>query len=1205
MDKRLLYSAVLVASLSTNYAQAKVEDPVLPDPVQLKLDGTDTVAIKNILADKWLTKGNAWGTQASLGDSGLGFAIVPNKGADGQPDGTYTFFDDVVNADTKFGDFTKKMFLIGNDIKNGGNAYVDYASQGIERTYWKVTPDGNKFKFQSNMYPETYAGHNPSDNGLNEKGEATEIETQFRPALTEDGTNGLEWQAYPYTYFYRLEKLKEEINSAIDEGYDMTEIEAIYNNPDAKYWQLKEASRMISIIKRNKAMAGATADSPVSITEYFTDANCDALGGWTHDCEYDKDGNVGSGGHGTNWQTHSSVYTAPDGYQTEKFIERWVSGNSDPVTNTEVAGAGRLSDGVLSQTLHKLPAGGYKVTCYAMATQQSKGDDYKVEGVSVFADTKSTPNSQTVATLGGVPQKYEFLLDVKEGEDLTIGFKLENCTANWVFVDNFQIEYCGPSFKAMNLYDVQQAATELGNKLDAAACPDYLDIASKLVDKANNMTLDTDDEAISNMKTQLAEIQAKINKSLDLYLELDALDKEIGEFIGSLDIDALKPEAQKKVNELDDLDNDCGYDVNESAADLAATTHTLNNEQLTQYIADLKIKLEEARKAVIQKGDDITWKIVNPSFDTGTSEGWTGKVTVSKDYKNCEAYQSTFDLYQDITNIPDGVYELSVLAFQRVANNDVASVAHDNGTEDITAVIYANDLETPFTSPYTYGMKEPAVTTGSTPDYKYNLNGEDVYIPNSMQGMAAAITENPNAYTVTVPMLVEGGTLRIGVREKRRPTNGTWGDWAIWDNFRLKYLGNDAEAYKEVTTPLIAKADALLESKMNADVRAALVKANDALKANGTSEGIHALSAAIEVANTSIEAYKPLKEAIDNAQTRYEENEATSETSDAAKGLYTAAVNTAQGIYDNGTVADAEIPAAIKALNSGVTKYVINDIIANASVDKPADITKVIANSDFATKSSTGWDVIDGKMGFQTDVEAGEFYNCTFNLQQTLVGLPAGMYRLTTQAFYRYGNNPSAKVDDSDQLKYDVNENAYLYFSDKEIPTEDGKTVATELPESKQAIKTITAYQVAEDNLNNGAGLSSTSGLKEMETGTGIYIPDNMVTAQAFFNHSGDAYVSEPLNFNYYGNSDFRIGLIKNVKNDATSGDWTIVKNFKLYYLGEDPTGISEIVTDANAVATKIYNASGMQIGKLQKGINIIETVMKDGSKKVKKVVVK
>lgn len=1193
MDKRLLYSAVLVASLSTNYAQAQVNDPVLPNPVQLKLDGTDTVAIKNILADKWLTKGNAYGTQTSLGDSGLGFVIVPNKGDDGQPNGTYSFCND---KSGKFGAFSNKMFLNSVD-EYGGNSYVDYNNQGIEKTYWKVTPNGTTFKFQANGQPDTYAGYNPNDNGFDGKGEAA-VDGQFRPALTADDSYGLDWAAYPYTYFYRLEKLKDQINSAHDEGLDVTAVEAIYNNPNAEYWQLKEASRMITDARRNKAMADATAESRVDITEYAPDANCDALTGWTHDCIYDDKGDVGHGGHGTNWQTNSHAYTAPDGYQTEKFIERWVHGNSDPVTGTEeVAGAGRLSDGVLSQTLHKLPAGGYKVTCYAMATQQTKGDDFKVEGVSVFADTKATKNSQAVATKAGVPQKYEFLLDIKEGEDLTIGFKLENCTANWVFVDNFQIEYCGPSFKAMNLNDVQKAAEELDAKLAGInACPTYTDKAAELIESARAMTEDsTSDEEINTMKKNLSDVAAEIEKSSELYAELENLNTTIGEFL------ALDP-AGDEFEDFMALYDDCG--TGEGVESLMSTW-SLNNEELTQYMADLKVKLEAAQNASIKPGDDITRKIVNPSFDSG-SEGWTvkeGNPKFDGTYKNCEVYQGTFDIYQDITNIPDGVYELSVLAFQRVAENKVASKAHDTGTEDITAFIYANDLETPFTSPYTYGMK---VNSGN--DYAYTLNGETVYIPNSMKGMAAATTENPNAYTVTVPMLVEGGTLRIGVREKRRPSNinNSWGDWAIWDNFRLKYIGSKGDALGAVTTPLIAKADGLLASNMNADVRAQLEAAKTALETEATVPGIHTLSAAIEAANTSIDAYNTLKEAIDNAQTRYEENEATSTTSETAKGLYTAAMATAQGIYDNGTAADAEIPAAIKALNGGVTKYVINDIIADASEAKPADITKVIANSDFATMSSTGWDVKDGTMGFQANnsVEAGEFYNCTFNLQQSLVGLPAGMYRLITQAFYRNGNDASAKVDGSDdQLKYDVNENAYLYFSDKEIPTEEGKKVATELPENKQAIKTITALKIAEDKWND-VGLSDNGGLKKMDDG--MYIPDNMITAQAFFKSAaGSAYDSEPLNFNYDGNSDFRIGLIKNVKNETTSGDWTIVKNFKLYYLGVDPTGISEIVTDANAVATKIYNASGMQIGKLQKGINIIETVMKDGSKKVKKVVVK
>lgn len=1186
MDKRLLYSAVLVASLSTNYAQAQVNDPVLPNPVQLKLDGTDTVAIKNILADQWLTNGNAYGTQTSLGTSGLGFVIVPNKGDDGQPNGTYSFCND---KSGKFGAFSNKIFLNSFD-ENGGNSYVDYNNQGIEKTYWKVTPNGTTFRFQSNEQPDTYAGYNPNDTGLDGKGE-TPVDGLFRPALAESSEYGLDWAAYPYTYFYRLEKLKDQINSAHDEGLDVSAVEAIYNNPNAEYWQLKEASRMITDARRNKAMADATAESRVDITEYAPDANCDALTGWTHDCIYDDKGDVGHGGHGTNWQTNSHAYTAPDGYQTEKFIERWVHGNSDPVTGTEeVAGAGRLSDGVLSQTLHKLPAGGYKVTCYAMATQQTKGDDFKVEGVSVFADTKSTPNSQVVATKAGVPQKYEFLLDIKEGEDLTIGVKLDHCTANWVFVDNFQIVYCGPSFKAMNLNDVQTAAADLDAKLAGInACPIYTDKAAELIASANEMTVDsTPDEDINVMKKNLADVAAEIEKSSKLYAELETLNGTIQEFL------ALDP-AGDEFDAFMELYNDCG--TGESAEDLTSTW-SLNNEELTQYMADLKVKLENAQNASIKPGDDITRKIVNPSFDNG-KEGWTvkeGNPTFNETYKNCEVYQGTFDIYQDITNIPDGVYELSVLAFQRVAENNVAYKAHDNSTEDITAFIYANDLETPFTSPYTYGMKE-----NSGDDFKYNLNGEEVYIPNSMKGMAAATTENPDAYTVTVPMLVEGGTLRIGVREKRRPSNvnGSWGDWAIWDNFRLKYIGSKGEALNAVTTPLIAKAAGLLDSKMNAEVRAQLEAAKTALETEATVPGIHTLSAAIEAANTSIEAYKPLQTAIENAQTRYDENEASSTTSDVAKGLYNAAKTTAENIYNNGTAADAEIPAAIKALNEGVTKYVIHDVIADASEAKPADITKVIANSDFATMSSTGWDVKDGTMAFQSNnsVEAGEFFNCTFNLQQTLVGLPAGMYRLTTQAFYRNGK---AAKDGSDELKYDVNENAFIYFSDKEIPTEEGKKVATELPESKQAIKTITAHKIAEDKWND-VGLSDNGGLYKMKDG--MYIPDNMITAQAFFrSEAGSAYDSEPLNFNYDGNSDFRIGLIKNV---TVTNDWTIVKNFKLYYLGVDPTGISEIVTDANAVATKIYNASGMQIGKLQKGINIIETVMKDGSKKVKKVVVK
>ena len=93
MDKRLLFSAILAAGIGATEAQAqKVEAPAFPEPVQLKLDGTDTVYVYNVKAQKFLVNSNGWNTQTSLGDKGMAIAIVPNK-TNGAPNGTYTLFN--------------------------------------------------------------------------------------------------------------------------------------------------------------------------------------------------------------------------------------------------------------------------------------------------------------------------------------------------------------------------------------------------------------------------------------------------------------------------------------------------------------------------------------------------------------------------------------------------------------------------------------------------------------------------------------------------------------------------------------------------------------------------------------------------------------------------------------------------------------------------------------------------------------------------------------------------------------------------------------------------------------------------------------------------------------------------------------------------------------------------------------------------------
>lgn len=1199
MDKRLLFSAILAAGIGATEAQAqKVEAPAFPDPVQLKLDGTDTVYIKNVKAEKWLVNGNAYGTQTSLGDKGMAIAIVPNKTKD-VPNGTFTLFNN--SADDTYG---RKIFTNSFD-ENGGNSYVDYNNQGIEKCNWEIwTKDGSKrFEIQADTIANlkntsnTRAGWNPNDTGKDGKGEDA-VDQLFRPALNmhAEGASeyGVEWEAYPVTYFYRLDKLMPAINDAIDEGLVIPKAIEAYNNPNASYADLRNAMRYISDVRRNVTLGNATAENPVSLNEFITNANCDAVSGWDHDCVYDGDGNVGSGGHGTNWQKQSAKYTAPDGFETGTFIERWISASSNPEAGDK-AGTGHLSDGYLSQTLTNLPAGAYKISCYAMACQQDKGAGYKVEGVTLFANTNSKENSKVVATDPGAPQKFEFMFEVKEGENVNFGLKLEKTTANWLFVDEFQVDYYGADAQMMYLLDMQSVASDAqGTAETAQAYQGYIDTVNELAEEGMNMTTDASKEEILALKAKIQEAVAVMNASAAKYAELSTLNDEIQNFLA---------DGGNATDDLMALLDDCGDGT--TLDDLIVANHSLDNDQIDEYMGKLKTQLDLSRKQSITAGTDLTYMIQNPTFDTGNGDGWTGAKTVNKDTQNCEAYEATFDMYQEIVAPQDGVYEISAQAFHRVTNNDNASVAHDNGSEDITAVLYANNMESKFASPYTYGLD--AASGGDPADWKYTTaDGTEVYIPNSMKGFAAACEANPEAYKTTVTILLKAGeTVRMGVRETKRPSANA-ADWAIWDNFSMKFLGGDQAAIDQVSGPVIEQGNALLKSKMNAEVHATLESAIAELKADGSIKTINAAADAIAAANTSIQAYQTLGTAVVSAQTRYDNNEAVYKTSAEAKAVFSAAKASADAAYNDGTVADADVPAAIQALNEAVTKYVIYDNAKLASKDNHVDISNVLVNNDFATMDQTGWTVKKGNIGFQAgnNVEAAEFFNCDFDLKQKIVGLPAGTYYLKSKAYYRDGSNASAFADEDETVKkYEVNENAFLYFA-----TSDSTFEATE------ALKPIAACQIAEGNLNEYAHLGSTDGLTKYVEGAtsdeNLWIPNNMITAQAFFKSEqvGSKYETEPLKIVYDGKGEFYIGAYKDAK---VTNDWTIIKNFTLEYAGYDPnepvTAIKDIENAAGntTMGTKIYNAAGMLIGKLQRGINVVVTTLSDGSKKVSKIIMK
>lgn len=1202
MNKHLLYSAMLVAAVSANEAKAqdKVTAPDAPVPVQLNLDGKDTVYVYNVKAKLWLNQGNDWGTQANLLEKGgLKLAFVPNK-TNGVPNGTVSIYG--YSTSQWSNDWSwKRLYYNGKD-DNGGTVYVDYGKGSINKCNWEVYLNNEKKTFELQADTIEFKSETTCTRvGMNEKdlNEVTHPQSKFengktvRPVLDMSSENkadyGVEWMAVSQEgydcYIYRRDEMMDIINKAIEAGINVGNAVTVYNDEKSTLAQLKEAAQYVKDMTRNKAMEGASSSNVIDITEYIPNADCNSATGWDIVCpDADNDGNVGSGGHGFTWR-HGSKDTPyivdEDSHECTSFIERWVHKNSKYDSydkNESDPNNGHLSNSSVSQTLKNLPKGGYQITAYVNACQQGKQEadaSYRVDGVYLYAIAGGNEKTVKVATAAGKPEKV-ILSVIVDGDlsEMTFGMKTEKTTANWVFLDDVTVQYFGADAMVMVVKAAQDEAYTTSTTVDGYACNyDYIsDVDNLYADISNLNAATATQEEVDDLMTKFRAAVAEADKNVALYEKLGSLEN---------DITLLVDNDKYDYADLKDAYMDCGIGVGYS--DLFSS-FDLKNEALSAYIDKLQSLIVSTRKSAVKVGEDCTEDLLqNPSFET--TKGWNNTgVAINTTHKNAESYQGTFNLYQDLTDIPEGVYEITVQAMQRVDNNDNASKLYPHDVDEMTAYLYGNDVTAKFASPYSYGMAEQKVTSGNA---DYDFNGK--YIPNSMEGFAAACGESNEAYLTKVYALVTDGTLRVGVKEEARPA-GHSGDWSIFDNFKITYRGASEAALQQCVTPLIKQANALLEGKMYEGKKSSLQKAVDAVNTTLNMDNIKALALELKNAQAAIDAYKPLATAIENVKARYESNETTANTSAAAKAIYNASLKTAVDAYDNGTVAEENIEAAIKELNKGYTQYFIYDVVAAAENGASVDISKVINNYDFATMDKTGWTikVTQNAAGFQKDknIKAVEFYdNKGFDLYQELVGMPAGTYKLSARAYYRLSSG--GNIDDV--------VNAFVYYANsKEADAE---------PVAKADVKSIYTGAITKDELGK-VNLTSTDG---MSTYNGsYYVPNDMTTGQRFLTSDeiGPKYDSEEITFDYDGTSPFYIGVANT--NKKQSGDWTFVKSFKLSYV-KGTTGIENINGEkaGDVVSTKIYDINGVQYNSLKPGVNIVKSVMSDGSVKVRKVVVK
>ena len=265
--------------------------------------------------------------------------------------------------------------------------------------------------------------------------------------------------------------------------------------------------------------------------------------------------------------------------------------------------------------------------------------------------------------------------------------------------------------------------------------------------------------------------------------------------------------------------------------------------------------------------DLTTVLITNPGFADDSTDGWQWSSDASSQTSRAgcmEFWNGTFDFWQDLTGLPEGTYRLSVQSYYRAGNNDNTYNAYLNGTENLTAVLYAGDKTQTLKSVYSYEL--PEWVDGCWTYYSGGWwGGQPHYFPNTME--SAAVAFGNGAYWNEL-VFKGSGDLRIGLR------NSTWrqNNWCIFDNFTLKYYGTDADGLvlaqqQDVYKTLLAEAKRTRQ-KMGTDERAALTAAINADKdldkenLSDLNAAIAALRPVLAAAKTSVTLYAEAKPVI-------------------------------------------------------------------------------------------------------------------------------------------------------------------------------------------------------------------------------------------------------------------------------------------------------------------------------------------------------
>lgn len=604
---------------------------------------------------------------------------------------------------------------------------------------------------------------------------------------------------------------------------------------------------------------------------------------------------------------------------------------------------------------------------------------------------------------------------------------------------------------------------------------------------------------------------------------------------------------------------------------VSAAEAVFNN--LNSTIAELQAAIDALKEAMaggISSGtpdnpSDATVLISNPNFDNASSDGWSGTApnmvgSGSHGPANvAEVYNNTFDTYQDLGELPAGVFALRAKTAFRGSWTD-----HLNGTP-AAAKLYANVgdevNEVPFNNIWSCLNTEPMAGSTefgtSAAENTTSANGTSYYSPNDPS--AFRLYEEKGFYDTTLFFEVtEGQKVRIGVKNPSKCTDGC-DNWSIFDTFTLLYYGNETGSYQkwvEQSVPTVNIAEGTLFTQAYYDAYEQALSGVTASNKAEAEAAIEAVKAVIADLQKNISLWQSYLKKADTATAmtidpKYEFLISTGDLADYLMEDY-------EDIVNEVALTNEELEAEIEKLDA-LMQAVLKEF--SDQIPPDTDCTDFLTNPDFefglasgaaegwtvtVTNNSQGGNITPGPLGNENDqlmIDAmGKTNHCFeswhvwgFDVWQEVKEVPAGVYQITVQGYVRCEASGYTQGDEVDPTTIPIK--LYMNKSQSNFPS-------------------VYSEDITEDHYIDGS-------LPEIETwswtGAVPNYPNSMGAASLCF--AWDMYKVETFGLVKPGES-MRIG----VKGDMQSNWWCIWDNFHITYQGMLPEYVQPALEAALAM---------------------------------------